>query len=147
MSDARKEKKDRNITPVLTLRLRRRLKVSRLGPARGSRNVAPAYTVNDSISGDVFVDVDIILVRNRRAVSVSWVIRSGVWRVRAAGRRGGDRRVTRGSRRSAGSSGGGVGRGARDWATAERATVGIMARCPASARGALINRTLVPVVA
>ena len=61
-SVVRKEKRNRNITPSLTLRLRRRLKVTRLGPARGSSNVAPAYAIDNPVAGNVFIDVNIVLV-------------------------------------------------------------------------------------
>ena len=55
------------------------LKVPRIGPARRSSNVAPTYTVNDSIARDVFVDVYIVLVQNRGVVPVAWAIRPRVW--------------------------------------------------------------------
>ena len=84
MSDVRKEKRNRNITPSLTLRLRRRLKVARLRPARRPSNVAPSYAVNNPVARDVFVNIDIILIRDGGAVAVVWTPGPGVRRVGAA---------------------------------------------------------------
>ena len=144
-SDVRKEKRNCNITPSLTLRLRRRLKVARLRSARGPSNVAPTDAVNDSVSRDVFIDVYIVLVRNGRAVPVSGVPRLRVRQMGAARRGGGNR----GTSRRPGRSSGGVGRGTRRGlgSSATKGTaVWVVAGGPAGAVGALIDGALVPIM-
>ena len=140
-----KKRENRNITPSLTLRLRRRLKVARLRSARGPCNVTPSHAVNDSITRNVLVEIDIVLARDGRAVPVSWTPGSRVRRVRAAWRRCRDRGATRGSRRSARSVGRGTGGRLGGLAT-KGAAIRVVARRPASTVRTLVDRTLVPVV-
>ena len=140
-----KKRENRNITPSLSLRLRRRLKVARLRPARGSSNVAPANAVNNSIARNILVEIDVVLAGDGGTVPVSWTPGPRVWRMGATRRGSGDGGTTgrpRGSSRC-----GGRGTRRRLGSAAMKGTaVGVMARGPAGAVGALINGTLIPIV-
>ena len=145
-SEVVKKRENRNITPSLTLRLRRRLKVARFRPAGGPSNVAPANAVNNSVAGNVFIEINVVLARNGGAVPVPWAPGSGVWQMGTTRRGSRDGRTTGGTRRSSGSIGRGAGRGWGGAAT-KRTVVRVVARGSAGTVGTLVDGTLIPIMA
>ena len=145
VSEIVKKRENRNITPLLTLRLRRRLKVARLRSTRGASNVAPANAVDDSITRNILVEVDLVLAGDRGTVPVPWAPGPGVQRVRAT-RRGSRDGGTTGRPRGSSRCGGRGTRRRLGSAATKGTAIGVMTRGPAGAVRALINGTLIPIV-